>query len=60
MIENIHYVNNTGEDIRMFYSIFAEAYNIGKMDEDYEDIFDIEILEDYNADGTNRMIINMA
>jgi hypothetical protein len=60
MIENIHYVNNTCEDISIFFPIFAEAYNTGIINEDYEDIFSIDILEGYNPDGTNRMIINMA
>lgn len=58
--ENIHYVNNTGSDIRMVDALFAEAYKTGVLPEDIADLFTIEILKGYNPDGTDRMIINAA
>lgn len=59
-MNSVHYVNNTGTDIRMLEPIFAEAYKTGVLDEDYEDLFTIEILKGFNADGTDRMVINAA
>lgn len=56
----VHYVNNTGSDIRMLDSVFAEAYVTGVLPEDYADLFAIEILKGFNDDGTDRMIISAA
>ncbi len=56
----VHYVNNTGTDIRILESVFAKAYATGVLDEDYADLFTIEILKGFNADGTDRMIISAA
>ena len=44
----IHYVNNTGTDIRMLESVFAEAYVNGTLNEDYADLFAIEILKGFH------------
>jgi len=55
--QNIHYVNNTGSDIRPFFSVFQDAYKTGVLHEDFADLFTIEILKAYNPDGTDRMII---
>ena len=60
MTKNIHYVNNTGSDIRMVEPFLAEAYATGLLPEEIADLFTIEILKGYNADGTDRMIINAA
>ena len=59
-MSTIHYVNNTCADIRMFEPVFAEAYVTGVLDEDYAELFTIEILKGFNADGTDRMIISAA
>ena len=58
--KNVHYVNNTGSDIRMLDAMFAEAYKTGTLPEEYADLFSIEILKGYNPDGSDRMIINAA
>jgi hypothetical protein len=60
MKQNIHYVNNSGCNIDFVFSVFQEAYKTGKLNEDFEDMFSIEILKAYNPDGTDRMIINAA
>jgi len=56
---NITYVDNTGGEAThgIFAEVMADAYFTGKLNEEYADIFEIEILEGYNADGSNRMII---
>lgn len=59
-MNTIHYVNNTGSDIRMLEPVFAEAYATGVLAEDYADLFTIEILKGFNPDGTDRMVINAA
>lgn len=59
-MHNIHYVNNSGVDIRNFFSVFADAYKTGTLHEDFADLFTIEILKNYNPDGTDRMIIRAA
>lgn len=60
MAENIHYVNNTGSDIRPVFAAFERAYETGVLDEDFADLFEIEILKAFNPDGSDRMIINAA
>lgn len=60
MVQNIHYVNNTGSDIRMVEPFLSEAYATGVLPEEIADLFSIEILKGYNADGTDRMVINAA
>lgn len=59
-MSTIHYANNTCADIRMFEPVFAEVYVTGVLDEDYAELFTIEILKGFNADGTDRMIISAA
>jgi len=44
----------------MFFPQFAEAYKTGKLCEELSDLFEIEILEGFNEDGSDRMIINAA
>jgi len=58
--KNIHYVNNTGEKLEDFFQVLKLAYITGKLPDDYADIFSINILENYNPDGSNRMIIDWA
>jgi len=58
--KNIHYVNNTGEKLEDFFQVLKDAYATGKLPDDYADIFTIKILEKYNQDGSNRMIIGWA
>lgn len=60
MERNIHYVNNTGANIDFLFPVLKAAYETGALDEDYADLFVIEILKGYNPDGTDRMIINAA
>lgn len=60
MIVNIHYVNNTMSDLTPIFDVFAEAYKTGSLNEDFADLFTINILKGYNPDGTNRMIIEAA
>jgi len=59
---NITYVDNTGGEATQgaFAEVMAAAYVSGELNEEYADIFDIKILENYNADGSNRMIIGWA
>ena len=60
MIQNIHYVNNTGSDIRMVEPFLAEAYKTGVLPDDIADLFTVDILKGFNPDGTDRMVINAA
>jgi hypothetical protein len=55
-----HFVNNTPSDISEFHSVFVAAMKNGFLHEDFSDLFVIEILKNYNADGSDRMIINAA
>ena len=58
---NVHYVDNSGTNaVAMFFPQFAEAYKTGKLCEELSDLFEIEILEGFNEDGSDRMIINAA
>ena len=56
----IHYVNNTPHDISGFHAIFVEAMKNGFLHKDYADLFSIKILNNYNEDGSDRMIIDPA
>ena len=59
--KNVHYVDNSGTNaVAMFFPQFAEAYKTGKLCEELSDLFEIEILEGFNEDGSDRMIINAA
>lgn len=62
MTKNIHYVDNSHNAIatRHFFLQMAEAYKTGVVCEELADSISIEILEGFNEDGTNRMIINPA
>jgi len=57
---NIQYVNNTCADLDQFFPVFENAYKTGKLHEDFQDLFKITILVGFNADGTNRMVIDAA
>lgn len=57
---NIHIVNKTGQDLRMFDPVLKEAYRTGKLPEDYADIFSIDFLDGLNPDGSKRMLVGMA
>lgn len=59
-IGNFKFVNNSNSDIRVIESVFLAAYLTGVLDEDYADLFTIEILKGYNEDGSDRMIIDHA
>lgn len=56
----IQYVNNTPSNIEPIFHVFAAAYVSGVLDEDFADLFTINILKGFNPDGTDRMIINAA
>jgi hypothetical protein len=60
MKENIHYVNNSNMDIRLFFAVFQSAFESGILNEDFRDIFSITFLNAYNHDGSDRMIIEAA
>lgn len=57
---NITFVDNTGVDSRMFYPVFSEAYKTRVLPEEYQDLFRIEFLREYNEDGSDRMLIFVA
>lgn len=57
---SVHFVNNSGLDIRLIFGFFEEAYKTGVLSEDVADVFAIRILKAYNADGTDRMVIERA
>jgi hypothetical protein len=52
--------NNSGIVIRLIFGFFEEAYQTGVLPEDVADVFAIRILKAYNADGSDRMIIERA
>jgi len=59
--ENFVLVNNTGADIRDFdAAIIAHVNDRVDLPEAIADLFEVEILEGYNADGSNRGIVNWA
>jgi hypothetical protein len=60
MNKNYHFVINAPSDLRPIWPVFEDAYKTGVLDEDYADLFSIEILKGYNPDGSDRMIINAA
>lgn len=60
MINNIHYVNNTGADITMLFPFFKEAYKTGELHEDVSDLFTIKMVKGMNEDGSDRMVIEAA
>ena len=60
MTANIHYVNNTGSDLRMVWAYFQEAYVTNELHEDVSDLFNIRFIDGINKDGTKRMIIKAA
>lgn len=55
-----HYVNNTGLDLRAFFSSFTSAYATGALPEELADLFVISFVDGANADGSRRMMINAA
>ena len=59
-MNTIHYVNNSGSDIALLFGYFADAYKTGALHDDVADLFTITILNGYNADGTDRMVIEAA
>lgn len=52
--------NNTGSDLSSVMHHFREAYKTGKLPEELSDIFKITILKGFNADDSDRMIIDWA
>lgn len=56
----IHFVNKTGQDISSVMPHFKEALKTGVLHDDIADLFEIVILKAFNADGTDRMIIDFA
>ena len=60
MIANIHFVNNTGSDISVVFPYLKDAYKTGELHEDVADLFTIKMLKGFNADGTDRMVIDAA
>lgn len=58
---NITLVNNTGADIRDFEAALIAHVNEGvALPEAIADLLTVKILEAYNADGSNRGIVNWA
>lgn len=60
MKNNIHYVNNSGSDIRLIFPFFVESYKNKKLHEELIGLFVIEFVYGLNQDGSPRMIINAA
>jgi hypothetical protein len=58
--KNIHYVNNTCQDISFLFKYFKDAYVTGALHEDVADLFSIKIIKGCNPDGSDRMAIDMA
>jgi len=58
--QTIHFVNNTGQDISSVMPHFKEALKTGVLHEDIADLFEIVILKGFNADNSDRMIIDFA
>ena len=56
----IKFVNHCGQDISHVMHYFKEAYKTGFLHEDVSDLFEIKILKGFNADGSDRMIIDFA
>ncbi|BAR92361.1 hypothetical protein [Pseudomonas phage PS-1] len=59
-IGSFKFVNNSNSDIRVIQPVFDDAYVTGALPDDYADLFTIEILNGYNEDGTDRMVIDHA
>ena len=58
--ENIKLVNNTGTNVSMYDKVLLESVESGILPEEFSDIFTLEILQNYNPDGSNRGILNFA
>ena len=59
-MNNTKLVNNTNVDTRVFSDVLSKAVDDGFLPDELEDIFHLEILEGFNADGSNRGILTMA
>jgi len=57
---NVKIVNNSGCDIRPFDRVFLAAYDSRSLPEELADLFTIRFVGGLNADGTDRMIVDMA
>ena len=54
------YVDNTGGATKSFHTALVRAVDDGCLPEALADIFSLKILKGYNADGTDRGIIDWA
>ena len=59
-IKNYRVVNNSFCDIRTFDHFFANAAITGVLPEELADLFKITLLKGFNADGSNRLIVEAA
>jgi hypothetical protein len=57
---NHRVVNNSLCDIRPFDHVFASAATTGVLPEELADLFTITLLKGFNADGSNRLIVEAA
>jgi hypothetical protein len=58
--KNYRVVNNSLCDIRPFDHVFANAAITGVLPEELADLFKITLLKGFNADGSNRLIVEAA
>lgn len=61
--QNISVVWDMSTDTRLFHDAVYAAYKAGsvdKLDEDFADLLDIEVLKKYNPDGSDRWIVRFA
>ena len=59
-INSYRVVNNSCCDISMFDHIFLQASDTGILPEELADLFVVRLLKGFNADGTNRLIVEAA
>ena len=57
---NIKIFMRCGSDTRFLDKEFDEAYRTKKLPDELEDIFTLTFLENYNPDGSDRMIVDFA
>ena len=58
--KNYRVVNASFCDIRPFDHVFANASITGVLPEELADLFKITLLKGFNADGSNRLIVEAA
>ena len=57
---NYRVVNNSCCDISMFDREFLAASDTGALPDELADLFSVRLLKGFNADGSNRLIVEAA